>query len=87
MTGRFEEAVSAYKKATQLAPDNSIYRLALASIYIMIGREKEARAKAEEVLRINPNFSLDSYAKNLPPSQDQSKRDEYINSLRKAGLK
>ena len=57
---RFEEAVSAYKKAIQREPDNIFAHLHLAAMYIMMGREKEARAEAAEVLRINPKFSLDS---------------------------
>jgi hypothetical protein len=52
----------------------------------MMGREKEARAEAAEVLRINPKFSVDSWAKKTP-YKDQSRRDEAINALRKAGLK
>jgi adenylate cyclase len=87
MTGRFEEAVSAYKKAVQRAPDNILAHLSLTATYSLMGREKEARAEAAEVLRINPRFSLDNHVKRLPPPQDQSKRDEYINALRKAGLK
>ena len=75
--GRFEEAVSAYKKAIQLAPDNIGAHMALAATYSMMGREKEARAEAAEVLRINPKFSVDSYAKILA-YKDQS---EMIGSL------
>jgi adenylate cyclase len=86
-TRRFEEAVSACKKAIQLAPDDMLAHMQLAGTYIMMGREKEARAEAAEILRINPKFSLDGYAKTFPPPMDQSKRDEYINALRKAGLK
>ena len=62
-TGRFEEAVSAYKKAIQLAPDNITAHIGLAFTYSLMGREKEARAEAAEVLRINPKFSVDYYAK------------------------
>ncbi len=87
MMGRFEEAISAYKNALQRAPDNILVHIGLTATYSFVGREKEARAEAAEVIRINPNFSLDNYAKRLPPPQDQSKRDEYINALRKAGLK
>jgi adenylate cyclase len=85
-TGRFEEAVSAYKKSVQREPNNLFAHLGLASIYIKMGREKEARAEAAEVLRINPKFSLDNYAKMLP-IKDQSAIDESVNTLRKAGLK
>ncbi len=84
--GRFEEAVSAYKKAFQLAPDNLPTHLGLAATYTMMGSEKEARAEAEEVLRINPKFSLDYFAKTLQ-YKDRSQKDKIVNALRKAGLK
>ena len=85
-TGRFEEAVSAYKKAIQLAPDNLTAHAGLAFTYILMGREKEARAEAAEVLRINPKFSVDYFAKVLA-YKDQSQTDKFMNALRKAGLK
>jgi adenylate cyclase len=84
--GRFEEAVSAFKKAIQLAPDDIRAHYYLAATYVMMGREKEARDEAAEVLRIDPKFSLDFLAKILP-YKDQSRRDKVINALRKAGLK
>jgi len=51
----------------------------------MMGREKEARAEAAEVLQINPKFSLAFWAKVLP-YQDRSVTDNLINVLREAGL-
>jgi adenylate cyclase len=84
--GRFEEALSAYKKSLQRAPDNFFTHLGLTGTYSMMGREKEARAEAAEVLRINPKFSVDSYAK-LMSNKDQSFIDNFISALRKAGLK
>ena len=60
----------------------------LASSYIMLGREKEARSEAAEVIRINPRFTIEGYIKPLPLKvNDQSKLDKYIATLRKAGLK
>jgi adenylate cyclase len=85
-TGRFEEAVSAYKKAIQLAPDNITAHIHLTTTYIWMGREKEARAEAAEVLRINPKFSVDSHAMMLS-FKDQSVNDRVVDALRKAGLK
>ncbi len=85
-TGRFEEAVPAYKKALLRGSDLDIFaHLGLAATYIALGREKEARAEAAEVLRTNPKFSLDNYAKTIP-QKDQSRIDRYIGALRKAGL-
>ena len=60
--------------------------LMLAATYSMMGREKEARAEAAEVLRINPKFSLDFFAK-TSVYKEQSVRDNLFNALRKAGLK
>ncbi len=84
--GQFEEAVSAYKKASQLAPDDISSHIGLASTYSMMGREKEAHAEAAKVLRINSKFSVDSYAKTFA-YKDQSQKDKILNSLRNAGLK
>jgi adenylate cyclase len=86
VTGRFEEAVSEYKKSLQRSPDNFFAHLSLAATYSMMGREQEARAEAAEVLRLNPKFSVDSYAKILI-FKDQFVIDNFINALRKAGLK
>jgi len=86
VTGRLEGAVSEYKKAIQLAPDHFLAHLNLAATYSMMGREKEARAEAAEILRINPKFSVDSYAKVLY-YKDQSENDRVVAALRKAGLK
>jgi adenylate cyclase len=87
MMGRFEEAVSAYIKAIQIAPNYIIVHMQLAATYSMMGREKEARAEAAEVLRINPKFSLDYFAKRGPPFKDQPQTDKVVDAMRKAGLK
>ena len=76
----------ALKKAVQLMPINIRAHYSLAATYIMMGREKEARAEAAEILRINPKFSLDYLAKTLS-YKDQSQNDKVVNALRKAGLK
>ena len=85
-TGRYEEAVSSLKKVVQRAPNHMLIHVWLAATYIMMDREKEARAEVAEALRINPKISLDSLAKTIP-YKDQSYTDKYINALRKAGLK
>jgi adenylate cyclase len=86
ITERSEEAVSAFKKALQRSPDNLLAHVLLATTYSKMGREKEARAEAAEVLRINPKFSLDYFAKALP-FKDRKVTNNLIDALRKAGLK
>ena len=85
ITGRFEEAVSAYKKALQLAPDDISTHIGLATTYIMMGRQKEARAEGAEILRVDPNFTIERFIKGAPGNQ--SYKDRVADALRKAGLK
>jgi len=86
--GRYDEAVSAYKKAIELAPDNFMAHINLTVTYILMGREKEARAEAAEVLRINPRFTVDAYAKTAQLQyKDKAQSDRSLNAMRKAGLK
>ena len=84
--GRFEEALAQLKKAYKLEPNSLWTNLGLAQTYANMGRMEEARAAAAEVLRLNPKFSLERYAKTLP-LKDQSALDFIIGGLRKAGLK
>ena len=86
IVGRYEEALPELKKALQLAPDNIPAHIHLTAIYGLMGREKEARAEAEEVIRLNPEFSLERHAKEIP-YKNQAAKDLYIEALRKAGLK
>ena len=85
-TGRVDEAVAPLKKAVQRSPNDLFSHIVLTRAYSMLGKEKEAAVQATEVLRINPKFSLDTFAKSLPPARDQAERDTYIDALRKAGL-
>jgi tetratricopeptide (TPR) repeat protein len=86
MVGQYQEAITQYKKALRIAPNNIMAHLGLAGMYSLMGRDEEARAEAEEVLRINPKFSLESFAKTAP-YKNQTQTDRYIEALRKAGLK
>lgn len=82
---RYEEAIETLTKAIDLEPRFLMAHLALAVAYVLGGKEREACAEAEEVLRIEPRFSLERYAKILP-YKDQSERDRIVAALRKAGL-
>jgi hypothetical protein len=56
--------------------------------YSLAGQEEKAHTQAKEVLRINPNFSVDWYVKNVFNSgKNRDRQVFYINALRKAGLK
>ena len=84
-SGQYEKAIDTAKKALQREPNTQFAYIHMAISYIRLGQEKEARAAAAEILRINPKFSLERYAKILPFPQPVT--DLVIEDLRKAGLK
>ncbi len=84
-TGRYEEAITACEKAISEAPKSLYARVIAAMVYSMSGRDKEARAQAAEVLRINPKFSLNYWAKRLR-FKNQDDNQKHISALRNAGL-
>jgi adenylate cyclase len=84
--GQYEEALSALKKADDIRPTFFGNQLYLAATYIHLGREEEARAVADEILRRRPKFSLERYAKRRL-NKDKAEWERYIDALRKAGLK
>jgi adenylate cyclase len=84
-TGRLDEAAAFYIKALERAPENFRTHAMLAGVYSMMGRDKEARVEATEVLRINPKFSLEWYAR-TSAYKDRAVTDKIINDMRKAGL-
>jgi adenylate cyclase len=86
LIGQYQEAITQYKRALRVAPNNIMAHLSLAATYSLSGRGEEARAEAEEVLRLNPKFSLESFARTLP-FKNQTQLDRFVEALRKAGLK
>jgi len=77
--GQYEEAIEWCEKAIRQGPDSLMARIMITVVYCWSGRDEEARAEAAEVLRINPNFSLERFAKRAGP--------KLVEALRKAGLK
>jgi TolB-like protein/tetratricopeptide (TPR) repeat protein len=84
--GQYEESIATYKKELQFAgPDQLMAHLGMAFTYVLMGREKESHSECAEVMRIDPEFSLERFIKSLP--YDQSEKDRVASALRKAGLK
>ncbi|MGH6913038.1 MAG: tetratricopeptide repeat protein, partial [Geminicoccales bacterium] len=74
-----------------IATTNSMHNLAegrrvLAASYAQLGRMGEARAQAEEVLKVHPDFSLERWAA-IQPDRNPDDTHHFIAGLRKAGLK
>jgi len=78
-TGQYEEGIIWCEKAIRQEPDSQMAHIMMTVVYSWSGRDEDARAEAAEVLRINPNFSLERFAKRAGP--------KLVEALRKAGLK
>jgi adenylate cyclase len=85
-TGRYEEAMAAYKRALTRNADFLLPHIGLAVVYSELGREEEARAEAAEVLRINPQYSLERW-RQQSPYKDLAVLERMLAALRRAGLK
>ncbi len=87
--GHLDEAIPWCERAVRREPNALPARLIMAAVYSQAGQDKKARVEAAEVLRINPQFSLEKYAKSVIvvfKNQEDVERTT-IAPLRKAGLK
>jgi len=76
---QYEEGINWCKKAIVREPNSFMARIMMTGVYSMSGRNVEARKEALEVIRINPNFSLERFGEKAHPRLTEA--------LRKAGLK
>jgi adenylate cyclase len=83
--GRYEDAIEVHKKALKRSPNNLFANIYLTAAYSASGREEEARHQAEELLRLDPTFSLKQYAE-VSTMKDKAEVERLITDLRKAGL-
>jgi adenylate cyclase len=86
VAGRCEEALVPLKEALTLIPNFQATHFILAGCYVELGRPKEAQVEAAEIMRLNPNFSLEGN-RQIVPYKDPEFRDRYFALQRKAGLK
>ena len=86
LLGQYEEALAPLKQTLSRNPNFLSAHRALASCYSELGREAEARAEAEAVLRLSPNFSLEEFKQSFP-LKSAAALERYVAALRKAGLK
>jgi TolB-like protein/predicted Zn-dependent protease len=87
--GRYEKAVDAGNRVLVRAQKGEFpplfVHLYLSAAYIELDRREMASAHVEEVLKINPKFSLENFAK-FNRFKNNSDFESYLASLRKAGL-
>jgi adenylate cyclase len=71
LTGQYEEAIAAFKRALVRYPNNLRPHAYLAASYSELDREEEARAAMVEALRLTPQASYEG-AKRTNPYKDQA---------------
>jgi tetratricopeptide (TPR) repeat protein len=90
LTGRYNEAIETSKLMLDRSRKGEINPLFghvfLAEAYIGIGQEEKAREQVKEVLKLKPDFSMES-EKTLTAYKDPAHKERHFALLRKAGLK
>jgi adenylate cyclase len=81
---RYEDAVEWAKRSIRANPRFFFSRAVLAASYGHLGRGDEARAAVEELLRVQPGYSLTFVREGSVDAP--AYRDHYLDGLRKAGL-
>ncbi len=85
-TRRYEEAIALFRRILQKEPNQLPAQVQLVVALMQAGKEDEARAEAAKVLKIDPKFSVESFARRLP-AKDPKVIDDLVSALRKAGLR
>jgi len=85
MLKQYEAAIEAGEQAVSRDPEHYEPHMFLASALAQLEKVDEARRHAQEIMRLNPSFSLRHYAESLP-FKNKTDLDHRIAGLRKAGL-
>jgi len=84
-TGRFDEAAVAFGAALERNPAHTRARLWLAATLAKLGRREEAAWEVQELLTLNPEFSLSRLLLAFP-LKDPQQRDALTSALAQLGL-
>ncbi|MCH9045940.1 MAG: tetratricopeptide repeat protein, partial [SAR324 cluster bacterium] len=89
--GRFDEAISAFRKIPGQDRESFNARLLLIATFVDVGREKKARDEVAELMRLYPKFSVDLFSSWGLDSwrviyYDRAESEAVAKRLRKVGL-
>ncbi|HSR71802.1 MAG TPA: tetratricopeptide repeat protein [Kiloniellales bacterium] len=82
---RHDEAIAIYRASIERNPDHIASRIGLTSSLAETGQLDEARAQAQELLRISPGFTIGKYAESLT-YKDPAHAERSLTALRSVGL-
>ena len=86
---QYDEAIPLFKEVIDRSPQSFYAYLAykgLAAAYELTNRHADAQRAAQNVMRMNPNFSLESESR-LSPVKEGPFKERIMNAYRDAGLK
>ncbi|MBV9562218.1 MAG: tetratricopeptide repeat protein, partial [Bradyrhizobium sp.] len=83
--GRYEQAEATFKRRLIYMPTSDITRAYLASLYGHTHRLEEARRVWDELMVINPGYTIE-HTMRVMPYTDPAPLERLVDGLRKAGL-
>jgi adenylate cyclase len=83
--GRYEQAEATFKRRLVYMPTSDVTRAYLASLYGHTGRPAEARRVWDELMVINPRYTIE-HTMRVMPYTDPAPVERLVDGLRKAGL-
>src|SRR5262245_33740242 len=86
VAGRYEEARVPLQRYLSHYPNFLPFHVMSAAVYGELGQAAEAQAEAAEVMRLNPQFSLEVHRQRAP-IKDPAVLERHLAALRRAGLK
>ena len=88
LAGQYEKSAEVSMKAIQRFPPNYLVYLNYSISTSLLGRTEEARASVNELLRLNPQFSIEQFKAFMSRigMKDQTAVEKFVEALRKAGL-
>ena len=86
MLKQYSQALPPLREYVSRAPNFRGGHACLAATYAQLGKLEEARAEAAEVLRIEPNWTIEGTQARLSPFKSTQDAEHYFDGLRKAGL-
>jgi adenylate cyclase len=85
MLKQYSQALPFLRECVSRAPNLRPGHVWLAATYAQLGNIEQARAEAAEVLRIEPNWTIDTQARWTPFKRPED-AEHFFDGLRKAGL-
>ncbi len=84
-SGEVDLSIRTAREAAGLDPQHTDAFVTLCSDYVLAGLDDEAHRVADQIIEMDPEFRISSYAINLP-SRDATKVASIVETLRSAGL-